>query len=141
MWGSRLVIPEATKLIEGLPEPLRESFAACYSFLVDESGCAVYAKTIYVGFTLGEEMVCAIYPRQGYLEVAMALPEDVEGSEFKDATHLTWPTMPVAVEIRSAADAEMVLVHLATAVHRVATGEHDVRRPPEHFMGRADREG
>jgi hypothetical protein len=34
------MIPEAAKLIEGLPEPLRDSFAACYSFLVDDSGCA-----------------------------------------------------------------------------------------------------
>jgi hypothetical protein len=123
------VIPEAAKLIEGLPEPLREAFAECYWFLLDDSGCSVYVKTIYVGFTFGEEMVCAIYPRQDYLEVAMALPEDVEGSEFKDATHLTWPTMPVAVEIRSAADTDMVLGHLATAVSRVATGLHDVRRP------------
>ncbi len=135
------MIPEAEKLIEGLPEPLRESFAAFYAFLVDDSGCSVYVKTIYVGFTLGEEMVCAIYPHPDRLEVAMALPEDVEGPEFKDATHLTWPTMPVAIEIRSAVETDMVIGHLATAVSRVATGEHDVRRPPEHFMGRADREG
>ena len=121
--------------------PLREAFAAFYAFLVDECGCEAYVKTIYVGFTLGGEMVCAVYPHPNRLEVALALPEDVEGPEFKDATHLTWPTMPVAVEIHNAADTEMVLGHLSTAVGRVATGLHDVRRPPEHFMGRRHREG
>lgn len=135
------MIPEAEKLTEGLSKVLHEAFAACYSFLVDESHCEAYVKTIYVGFTLGGEMVSAVYPHLDRLEVAIALPEDVEGSEFKDATHLTWPTMPVAVEIRRPVDTEMVIGHLATAVGRVATGVHDVRRPPEHFKGRRDRCG
>jgi hypothetical protein len=130
------VIPEAEKLVEGLPKPLREAFAKFYSFLVDDSGCDVYVKTIYVGFTLGEDMVCAIYPHPDCLEIALALPEDVEGPEFKDATHLTWPTMPVSIEMRDAGHSKMVLDHLATAVHRVQTGVHDVRRPNEHFIGR-----
>lgn len=134
------MIPEAAKLIEGLPKHLREVFAECYSFLVDDSGCAVYVKTIYVGFAFDQEMVCAIYPHPDHLEAAIALAEDVEGQEFNDATHLTWPTMPVAMEIRNATDPEIVIGHLATAVQRVTKGVHDVRRSNEHFKERR-REG
>jgi len=135
------MIPEAANLVRKLPEPLREAFATCYEFLVDDNGCNVYVKTIYVGFAIGEEMVCAIYPLQDHLEVAMALPEEVEGPEFKDATHLTWPTMPVAVDIRNVEDTNLAISHLSGAVHRVATGVHDVRRPNEHFQGRQHRGG
>lgn len=106
------MISEATNLIHGLPQPLREAFAKFYSFLVDDSGCEAYVETIYVGFTLGGEMVCAIYPHPDRLEIAMALPEDVEGPEFKDATHLTWPTMPVSIEMRDAAHCNLVLDYL-----------------------------
>lgn len=130
------MIPEAANIAEGLAKPLRDAFAECYAFLVCDNGCTVYVKTIYVGFTVNEEMVCAIYPRRDHLEVALALAEDVEGSEFKDATHLTWPTMPVAMEIRNPTEGEMVIRHLATAVQRVTSGAHKVRRPNEHFRGR-----
>jgi hypothetical protein len=92
-------------------------------------------KTIYVGFTLGKEMVCAIYPRHDHLEVAMALPGDVEGPEFNDAGYLTWAKMPVAVDIYNAADTSLVISHLSLAVRRVAKGVDDVR-PNEHFKRR-----
>ena len=130
------LIPEAAELVAGLPKALQRAFRACYALLVDQGGCDPYVKTIYVGFSLDGEMVAAIYPHHDRLEIAMALPENIEGSEFKDATHLTWPTMPVAVEVRSADDTELVLGHLREAFRRVVTCEHDVRRPNEHFRGR-----
>jgi hypothetical protein len=111
----------------------------CYSFLVEECGCEVYVKTIYIGFSLKDEMVAAIYPRSDCFEVAMALPEDIEGPEFRDATHLTWPTMPVSVEVRSEADLPGTLGHLRQAVTNIAGGHHDVRRPNDHFIGRVGR--
>lgn len=99
----------------------------------------MYVKTIYVGFSLKGEMVAAVYPRSDFLEVALALPEDVEGSGFRDATHLTWPTMPVCIEVRTADDLVLALGHARDAGERVWAGEHDVRRPNDHFIGRVRR--
>lgn len=135
-WHNQEVIAEAQELVSSVPKPLQRTFAACYAMLVDQCGCDAYVKTIYVGFTLGDEMVAAIYPRRDHLEVAMALDENVEGDEFKDATHLTWPTMPVALEIHDVKDTDLALRHLREALRRIATNEHHVRRANEHFRGR-----
>ena len=96
-------------------------------------------KTIYVGFSIDGAMVAAVYPRSECLEVALALPQDIEGGEFKDATHLTWPTMPVCVEVRTKDDLALALGHIDAAAQRVRGGQHDVRRPNEHFIGRVKR--
>jgi hypothetical protein len=133
------VIEDASTLGAGLSPSLLHAYTQIYEVMVDEIGCEVYVKTIYVGFTIGGAMVAAVYPRSDCLEVAMALPEDVEGSEFIDATHLTWPTMPVAVSVSDAADLPGALDHLRNAAERVSAGHHDVRRPNEHFIGRVRR--
>ena len=118
---------------------LRPAFDQCYMLLVDDYQCDVYVKTIYVGFSAGDEMVAALYPRSECLVIALPLPEDVDGPEFKDATHLTWPTMPVSIELRDAGDVQAAMKHLSAAASRVAKGEHRVRRPNEHFIGRVGR--
>lgn len=133
------MIHEAHELGLGLTAPLRRCYDRCYSALID-LGCDVYVKTIYVGFSIGGEMVAAVYPRSGFLEIALALPDDIEGGEFKDATHLTWPTMPVCIEVRNQRHLAVALRHLTVAAQRVEMGHHNVRRPNEHFMGR-DRRG
>jgi hypothetical protein len=132
------VIPEARELLVALPVGLQRTFGDCYDLLVDEGTCEAYVKTIYTGFALNGAMVCAIYPHSDHLEIAMALSEDVEGAEFKDATHLTWPTMPVAVEVYSGEDTHLVLSHLREALRRVSAKEHDVLRPNEYFRGRKE---
>lgn len=133
------MIPEAESLATGLKAPLRKAMTGLYDTLSGDLGCDVYVKTIYVGFTIEGQMVAAIYPKNDCLEVALALPEDIEGSEFKDATHLTWPTMPVCIEVRAAGDVALALDHARTAADRVRAGSHDVRRPNEHFIGRVKR--
>lgn len=133
------MIAEAKALTVGLSASLRKAHDRIYKLLVDESGCDVYVKTIYVGFTIDGAMVAAVYPRGDRLEVAMALPENIDGPEFKDATHLTWPTMPVAMEVRTPDELVVALDHLRDAANRVRTGEHDVVRPNDHFIGRVKR--
>jgi len=122
-----------------MKKQIRSAFDQCYGLMVSEHRCDAYVKTIYVGFSIGDEMVAAIYPRGDWLEIALALPENVEGAEFRDGTHLTWPTMPVSVEVRTASDVAVAKRHLGTAATRVAAGEHRVRRPNEHFIGRVKR--
>jgi hypothetical protein len=133
------MISEAADLGAGLAPSLSKAYQRTYSVLADELGCAVYVKTIYVGFSISGEMVAAVYPHKDNLEIALALPEDIEGSEFKDATHLTWPTMPVCVEVRTSDDLAVGLDHIRAAAARVRDGDHDVRRPNEHFIGRVRR--
>lgn len=135
-WQAHRVIEEAKRLGSGLSKQASAAYTDLYRVLVEEIGCDAYVKTIYVGFVIGGEMVAAIYPRSDHLEVALALPEDIDGREFKDATHLTWPTMPVSVEVRTKPDLAGAVAHVHNAAGRVRVGEHDVRRPNEHFMGR-----
>lgn len=137
--GPSAMIPEAAALVALSAPPLRKFLQRVYSSLVVEYGCAVYVKTIYVGFTIDGAMVAAIYPRSDCLEIALALPEDIEGAEFKDATHLTWPTMPVCIEVHTKDDLTLALAHASEAARRVSAGAHDVQRPNEHFMGRVKR--
>jgi hypothetical protein len=122
-----------------MAKPLRYAFDRCYMLLVQDHRCDAYVKTIYVGFSIRGEMVAAFYPRSDCIEIALALPENAEGDEFKDATHLTWPTMQVCLEVRTEADVTLAIEHLATAAMRVASGQHGVRRPNEDFIGRVKR--
>jgi hypothetical protein len=78
-------------------------------------------------------MVAAMYGRADYVEVALALPEDLESDLLVDATHLTWRTLPVAALVRRTDDLA-VFESLATdACDRVRSRAHDVRRDTEFF--------
>jgi hypothetical protein len=133
------MIRDAEQLLAESPPAIRKVMGAVYKYFVSEAGCDPYVKTIYVGFMLGGELVAAAYPHAESVEIALALPDDLEGPGLLDAAHLTWRTMPVAVEVRDAADLEAVRGYMATAVERVRTGAHDVELPQERFMGRERR--
>jgi len=102
-------------------------------------GCRDHVKTIYVGFALDEEMVAAAYPHPGSCDIALALPEDHPSELLEDATHLTWRTMPVLLTVDSSASGKAAMPLVLEALERVATGTHDVERPPEYFKGRVER--
>jgi hypothetical protein len=129
----------ARKLVGESTPSVRRALEATYGYLVEEAGCAAYVKTIYVGFELHREMVAAAYPHDRWLEVALALPDDVSGPGLVDATHLTWRTMPVAIEIRAKSDLQRARGYFKLAVERVRSGVHDVELPQERFMGRERR--
>lgn len=126
------------QLIEQLSPPLRDSFQQVCDQLLD-AGCSPDLKTIYVSFTLGNHMVAAAYPHTGRYELALALPEDQEDALLQDATHLTWRTLPVSVDVTPETDVSSVTSLVAAAVERVATGKHEVNRPPEYFAKRPRR--
>ncbi len=133
------MIPEANTLIAEFGPMVNEIAQLIYDRLVGDLGCAPYVKTIYIGFEHGGEMVAALYPRAGAVEVALALPEAAESPLLIDATHLTWRTMPVAAILTSRDEAERAVPLLEEALNRVAQGTHDVNRAPEHFIGRVKR--
>jgi hypothetical protein len=99
-----------------------------------KEGCTSYVKTIYIGYDVEGEMVGALYGHGDHIEVALALPEDAEGSILIDASHLTWRTLPVAAVARSTEDVGQLNKLIAQACQRVRTQQHDVLRDPEFFM-------
>ncbi len=104
-------------------------------------GCASYVKTIYVGYTIGSEMVAAMYAHPDRVEVALALAEDADSALLVDASHLTWRTLPLAAVLRSEADIRKFGSLVAEAVARVENEEHDVERSNEFFARRARQRG
>lgn len=135
------MIPEAANLARGMTASAKAAFERTYSLLVDTLGCQPHVKTIYVGFTLGDEMVAAIYPHSDRFEIALALPEDHRSALLLDATHLTWRTMPVSTTVTDAASGREIEPLILEAAARVRSGSHDVNRPPEFFIGRKKRNG
>ena len=114
---------------------------AAHAVLVDQ-GCASYVKTIYVGYDFNGEMVAALYAHHDHVEVALALPEDQQGSLLVDASHLTWRTLPVAAILRSSANLEQFTELVIEAVRRVREQSHDVNRDNEFFIkSRRERQG
>ena len=96
-------------------------------------GCASYVKTIYVGYEIDGEMVAAAYGRADYVEVALALPEDIKSDLLVDATHLTWRTLPVAALVRGTDDLPVFEALAAEACDRVRSRAHDVHRESDFF--------
>lgn len=92
-------------------------------------------KTIYVGYEISGEMVAALYPHADRLEIALALPEDIEGEHLIDASHLTWRSLPVAFEFRTNESTIEDLFALAeTACDRVRSQTHGVNRDNDFFI-------
>jgi len=97
-------------------------------------------KTIYISYMVGDQMVAAVYPHSREIEIALALPEDHPSALLRDATHLTWRTLPVSVVVTNPDEAHAALPLVREAVERVSSGIHDVHRDNEHFIARrADR--
>ena len=98
----------------------------------------LYVKTIYFGAHVDGQMFAALYPGGGGFELALAVPEDLPGSDLIDASHLTWPTMPLALVGRydkeNSPEWHRARELTAAAHLRVVAGSHDVRRPAEYFQ-------
>jgi len=124
---------EAIGYLSQLNENIREIAASAHEVLV-EQGCESYVKTIYVGYDLGGEMAAALYGHADHVEIALALPEDAEGSLLVDASHLTWRTLPVAAIIRSADDVLAFAPLAVSACERVREASHDVMRDNDFFV-------
>ncbi len=130
---------EANSYISELNPAIQKLAARAHRVFL-QYGCSSYVKTIYIGYDLDGEMVGAMYGHPRYLEVALALPEDAEGSLLADASHLTWKTLPVAAIVRDV-DSDMLEFEelVGRACGRVRNREHDVNRDNEFFY-RARRE-
>ena len=66
--------------------------------IFESQSCVGYVKTIYMGFDMGNVMVSAVYPHKKHLEIALALDENHPDVNLRDASHLTWRTLPVSLE-------------------------------------------
>lgn len=124
-------------LVRNLPNAVQSAYRIVDEALVQNGAESVHdVKTIYVSYMVGDEMVAAVYPTSQGVEVALALPEDHPSPLLQDATHLTWRTLPVCVDLADRAAAEEALDLLAEAVDRVVKEEHHVVRDNDYFMGR-----
>ncbi len=99
----------------------------------ESEGCDSYVKTIYLGYEIRAEMVAAMYGHPDRLEVALALAEDHPDTRLKDASHLTWRTLPVALDVRTSEDLPVATELIHEAVSRIRSGSHSVSRDNEHF--------
>lgn len=131
---------DLVRLLSGRSGVVKQTIERLDTLLVG-NGCKPYVKTIYVGYELDGSMVAAAYPRGGWTEVALALPDDFDPGRLVDATHLTWPTLPVAMEVRRSPDIKACCAFASEALERVRHGQHDVSRPPEFFQSRVRRRG
>lgn len=131
MDDAELFIAEASERVRPLLARIHALFMA--------AGCDSYVKTIYIGYEVRGKLVAASYGHAHNVEVALALPEDHIAEQLKDATHLTWRTMPVLVEIKNRRDLVLAEPLFSEAVERVVSGAHDVVLPIERFMGRDKR--
>lgn len=104
-------------------------------------GCDSYVKTIYIGYEISGEMVAALYAHAAHIELALAVAEDHPNMVLKDASHLTWRTLPLPLEIRSTDDLLLAVELIEEACVRIREGSHDVERDNEYFVrSRRDRE-
>lgn len=124
---------EAEAYLAGLSCEVRILAEAVHQVFVT-LGCTTYVKTIYVGYEIDGEMVAAMYGHADYVEVALALPEDVENDVLVDATHLTWRTLPVAALVRCTDDLPVFETLAADARDRIRSRAHDVHRDNEFFV-------
>ena len=97
-------------------------------------GCDSYVKTIYIGYEISGEMVAALYAHANHIELALAVAEDHPNMVLKDASHLTWRTLPLALEIRSTEDLVLAGQLIEEACVRIRGGSHDVERDNDHFI-------
>ena len=103
-------------------------------------GCDSYVKTIYIGYEISGEMVAALYAHAAHIELALAVAEDHPNMVLKDASHLTWRTLPLALEIRSTDDLVLAVELIEEACARIREGSHDVERDNDYFVrSRRDR--
>lgn len=99
-------------------------------------GCSAYVKTIYIGYDINGEMTAAAYAHADHVEVALSLADDHPDDRLEDATHLTWRTLPVCLQLKTVADVNKAAPLLAEACKRVTDATHDVHRDNDYFVSR-----
>jgi len=99
-----------------------------------QNGCDFYIKTIYIGYEVEGSMVAALYAHSDHIEIALALDEDHPDPALKDASHLTWRTLPLSLEVRTQSDVEKAEKLVDEAYERIEAGTHIVNRDNEHFV-------
>ena len=101
--------------------------------IFEKQTCSSYVKTIYMGFDIDKEMVAAVYPHSNYIDIALALEEDHPDSALKDASHLTWRTLPVSLEVSTLNEIDQNIGLLHEACKRVQDGMANKPRDNEFF--------
>lgn len=127
---------DVAAFISGSPRASRELLRAVFDTL-SSLGAEAYVKTIYLGFEVNGAVMAAAYPSAQGVDVALALPEGHPSACLADATHLTWRSMPVMIELRKKETYVSAEPLLKEAFERVASGLHDTQLPTEQFMGRS----
>lgn len=97
-----------------------------------------YVKTIYIGYAVKRNLVAAVYPHTDHVEIALALDEDHPSPLLKDATHLTFRSLPVLVEIRNKSQLEQLDQLVDEAAARVHVGSL-IELPVERYIARERR--
>ena len=126
---------DSNTYLEEIEPPLRGLAASAHDCLI-KLGCQSYVKTIYIGYDLDGEMVAALYARNDFVEIALALPEEAVNPILVDASHLTWRTLPVAAVIRTTDDLPSFTELAVESVNRIKTASHDVLRDNDFFFGK-----
>ena len=129
---------EADAYITGLNKKVRPIAQAVHDTLIS-LGCTSYVKTIYIGYDLNGEMVAASYGHGNHVEVALALAEDHPDERLQDASHLTWRTLPLALNLTSTSSVKQAHSLFEEACSRVGGQSHDVHRDNDYFVARKRR--
>jgi len=95
-----------------------------------------YVKTIYVGYEFKGEMFAALYRNTGAIEVALPLSEDDAGPLIMDASHLTWRTLPLMIQVTRSSQLPEAFATIDRAFDRLKSGLHHVHRSNEYFIAR-----
>jgi hypothetical protein len=132
---------EAQTYLANMSKKTKPLATEIHTFLIS-LGCVSYVKTIYIGYSINEEMVAAMYGHVDHLEIAIALPENTESAILVDASHLTWRTLPVAAIVKQRIDMTEFREMAKIAVTNVNTKSHYVNRDNDFFtMARRKRSG
>lgn len=126
---------EADVYITGLNKKVQPIARAVHDALIS-LGCTSYVKTIYIGYDLNGEMVAASYGHGDHVEVALAVAEDHPDERLQDASHLTWRTLPLALNLASTSSVKQARSLFEEACSRVSSQSHDVHRDNDYFVGR-----
>ena len=126
---------EADVYINGLNKKVQPIARAVHDTLIN-LGCTSYVKTIYVGYDLNGVMVAASYGHADHVEVALAVDENHPDSRLVDASHLTWRTLPLALNLSTIRDTKDAKGLFVEACERIASDAHTVNRGNDYFIGR-----
>ena len=124
---------ETQAFIENSPAKTRKIISEIVD-IFESQGCVSYVKTIYIGFEIDGEMVAALYAHEKYVEIALALDENCVDQRLKDATHLTWRTLPLCLELASDIAVKESTRLFEEACDRVRSSKHKVMRDNDFFV-------